>query len=90
MSLGPVPEDVKSKLGNANLSGVLVRGVRTDSVAAEGGLMPGTIVISVGGKTVAKPEDVKAELAKVKKGDAVLLRTIARNGKPGTATLVAP
>lgn len=85
-----IPDELKSRLSNPNLSGVLVSAVQPGGPAAEGGLTAGTIVVSVGGKPVSRPEELKAELAKVKKGDAVLLRTIARNGKSGTTTLVAP
>ena len=90
MALAPVTDALKGRLGNPSLVGVAVAGVRPGGAAAEGGLAPGTVIVAIGGKTVAQPSEVKAELAKVKKGETVLIRTVLRNGKPGTATLVAP
>ena len=90
MMVSPVTDEIKVQRKMPGLSGVLVTGVLPGGAAADSGLAPGTVIVSVAGKAVTKAEDLKLELAKAKKGEALLLRTIARNGQPGSATITAP
>jgi serine protease Do len=73
-----VPEDV---------SGALVVGVDAGSSAAEKGLQPGDVIVSVGQRPVASLADAKQEIEREKSGErgSVLLRVL----RDGNATFVA-
>jgi len=51
-------QQLRSRLGIAREGGLLVSTIQSDSPSAAGGLLVGDVVIAMGGKPVADPEDV--------------------------------
>jgi S1-C subfamily serine protease len=65
-----LPSDLQQKLGLQQDSGLLVLGVETGSPADKGGLFMGDVIISLGGQTIADPQDLQAALGPAVVGQA--------------------
>ena len=55
---GHVARRLRRSVGLPDREGVLVRGVEDDSLAATAGVQEGDLIVSVGGKNVADPDDL--------------------------------
>ncbi len=78
-TLLPVRGGRKAEYALQVTSGALVTGVDPDGPAAHAGIMPGDVIVAVGGRITPKPRDVTVELRDVSAGHAVVL-TIDRRG----------
>jgi S1-C subfamily serine protease len=65
-----LPSELQQKLGLQQESGLLVLGVESGSPADKGGLFMGDVVISLGGQTIADPQDLQAALGPAVVGQA--------------------
>jgi S1-C subfamily serine protease len=65
-----LPSDLRGKLGLEQESGLLVLGVESGSPADKGGLIMGDVIISLGGQTIADPQDLQAALGPAVVGNA--------------------
>jgi serine protease Do len=65
-----------NEVGGAGSQGVAVTAVDPNGPAAEHGMQTGDVILDVGGKMVAKPDDVRQELAAMQKAgkNTVLMR----------------
>ena len=59
MFLEPLTGEIAEQLGSARSSGIVVAKVLPGSLAARGGIMPRDIIISINGKEVSDPKEVK-------------------------------
>jgi serine protease Do len=59
-----------------SISGVVVPAVKSGSAAADAGLQPGVVILSVDGAAIASPAALKAKIAEARKAGktAVLMR----------------
>lgn len=77
MSLGLLTEDRRAELGLAEtVSGVVVLGVDTDSIAAEKGVRPGDVIVEVAQEAVSSPRDVLTRIEEAQgagRGSVLLL-----------------
>ena len=82
MSLEELSPTVRQQVGIPDdVDGVLVTGVKGDSPAAEAGIAPGDIVVSIGSDTVKTPAQVSSGIEKAKKSDrSSVLARINRGG----------
>ena len=74
LELAPLGKEQATKLKRKAGEGVLVSAVRRDSAAAEAGLRPGQVIVSVNRKRVDGVEAFHHELAEAKEGGKILLR----------------
>ena len=81
-----VTPDVANALGMTRPAGALVTNIAADSPAAEAGIEPGDIVISVDGKSVETPESLDYRLATLPMGSTAEIEVL-RNGKPTKLSL---
>ena len=59
LALAPLDREARREAGlAASVKGVLVTSVSPDSPAADKGIRPGDVIVKVGGRNVASPEDV--------------------------------
>jgi serine protease Do len=80
-TLAPLTPEMRERFGLAReVEGAVVTSLKSGGAAARAGLRVGDVILGVGGRDVASPEDVIAALREVE-GDALLLR-IARDGAP--------
>jgi serine protease Do len=80
VSLADAPPELRDKIGpNAPKEGAIVAAVTPGGPAAQAGLAPGDIVLSVGGQRVSTGNDVVARISEHKIGDAVDLG-VSRSG----------
>ncbi len=70
----PLGKEQAARLGRKAGEGVLLSAVRPDSAAADAGLRPGQVIVSVNRKTVNDVEAFHHELAEAKQGARILLR----------------
>jgi S1-C subfamily serine protease len=73
-------QQVRSRLAIESEGGLLVSTIQSDSPSAAGGLLVGDVIIAIGGKPVAEPEDV----LKVLNGDTAgrtLALKLVRGGR---------
>jgi serine protease Do len=76
MELMPLTNDTRSQYNiNNDVTGVVIGSVDPNSEAADKGLHPGDVIMSVGNKAVKTPADIEAGIADAKKSgrDSVLL-----------------
>ena len=88
LTLGELTRQARERFGiPEDVEGVLVLDVDAASAAAEKGLQPGDVIVSVGQKPVASLEDAKREIERQKKAEreSVLLRVV----RGGDASFVA-
>ena len=78
LSLAPA-----SKVGGAGNEGVVVTQVDPDGPAAAHGVQTGDVILDVGGKTVANPDEVRKALADARSGGK---RTVLMRVKSGDNT----
>lgn len=62
-----IPENLRERIGVPSRSGLMLLSVEEGSPAEQAGLQLGDILVSLGGKVIAEPEDLQEEL----RGDAV-------------------
>ncbi len=88
LTLGELTPTARERFGiPEEVEGAVVLDVDAASGAAEKGLKPGDVIVSVGQKTVASLEDAKREIERQKAADrgSVLLRVV----RAGDASFVA-
>jgi serine protease Do len=81
----PLTPQIGAQLGvEAGTQGLVVTNVDPNSDAAAKGVVPGTLVLSAGGRPVAAVADLEAAVAAAKQAgrEALLLRLRPRNGPP--------
>ena len=79
LTLGELTPPARERFGvPPDIEGALVLGVDPASGAAEKGLQPGDVIVSVGQKPVASPADAKREIERLKAESrgSVLLRVV--------------
>ncbi len=74
LSVQTLTEDVARRWGYENLSGVIVTGVESASLAQEYGIVPGVLITEVNRKPVRNVRQFREELAEALKKGKVLLR----------------
>ena len=81
MQFGSLDPQARRGLGIQD-GGVVIASVQPGSPADQAGLERGDVIIAIGSRPVAKPEDVAKELASAQKAQArtVLLRIVNRQG----------
>jgi S1-C subfamily serine protease len=80
-------QQVRSRLAIESEGGLLVSTIQSDSPSAAGGLLVGDVIIAIGGKPVAEPEDV----LKVLNGDTAgrtLALKLVRGGRLETVEVL--
>jgi len=81
LSVQNVTPDVARSLGLEQPDGVVVRGVRDDSPAANAGIRPGDVIVAVDRQSVKSVDDMKRVLAKHQAGTPTLLLVHRDGGK---------
>jgi S1-C subfamily serine protease len=76
-----LPEALRGRLGLAQETAVIAVNVRAESPAAAAGLIIGDIIVSIGGATIAEPEDLVAVLRPEQVGQTVVVKVV-RGGEP--------
>jgi len=66
-----ISKEVRHALGAPEDSGVLVNGVKSDSVAAEAGIKPGDVIVEVAGQKVKNVSSIRRSLADKDAGQTV-------------------
>ena len=85
----PSAEDqymIQQGLNPANIKGVYITGVQTESAAAAAGLKEGDIIQSVDGVRLSSSSEFSERIARHQPGDVIKL-TYLRNGNTGTASV---
>jgi S1-C subfamily serine protease len=80
-------QQLRSRLGIAREGGLLISMIQSDGPSAAGGLLLGDVIIGIGGKPVAEPEDV----LKVLNGDTAgrtLALELVRGGRLETVEVL--
>jgi serine protease Do len=72
LTVAPVTPEVARELGIEAGSGVLVRAVKSGSVAEDAGLQPGDVILEVNRKAVKSVEAFKDAVGGAKKGESLL------------------
>ena len=70
----PLDEKLADRLGRKKGSGIVIRSVKPGSTAAEAGLLPGHVVLSINRKSVRSPKEFHQALAASKGSGRVLFR----------------
>jgi serine protease Do len=73
--------DAKVKKDYKVDNGAFVESVHPGGIAQERGVLKGDVILSVGEKTIANPEELKSVLKKLKAGDAVMFRVKGEDKK---------
>jgi len=76
-----LPDHVRERLSLAQRTAVIAVNVKPGSPAAAAGLIIGDVIVSMGGHTIAEPNDVVAVLRPDQVG-AVVTVSILRGGEP--------
>lgn len=77
---------VANQLNLKTTSGALIRSVTPNSAAADAGLKRNDVIIAVGGTAVSSPDQVGAEIRRLKPGDKVNL-LVEQNGNQKTVSV---
>ncbi len=85
VSTTAITPEIASEFGLSQTSGALVTDVQAGQAAAKAGVQPGDVIVSLGGKDVASPEDLVAALRAHKPGERVPL-VVVRGGDRRTLT----
>jgi serine protease Do len=82
LQLGSLNDQMRQRLNlKKDVKGVVVTGVKDDSQAAELGIQPGDVIMSINNQPVTAPRDAAAKLAAAEKsGDKNLLLLLNRRG----------
>lgn len=89
MALEPLTPKLRQSYNVAkNITGLLVTGIKEDSIAAARGIRPGDVLVEVNQQALSMPEDINQIFATAEreKRGYVLLR-VARGGETGFVTL---
>jgi serine protease Do len=84
MQLAPMTPDTRDQYGiDDSMKGVVVTSVDPDSDAATKGLQPGDVIVSIGGKAMNSPADVRNSVADAKKSgrNSVLMLVGGQQGE---------
>jgi S1-C subfamily serine protease len=76
-----LPESLRQRLGLTQGTAVIAVDVRADTPAATGGLVIGDVIVSIGGRAIAEPEDLMAVLRPDRVGETVTV-SVLRGGEP--------
>jgi hypothetical protein len=79
--LAPLSDDVRTRQHIIRGAGVLIEAVIPDTTAAEGGISPGDVLLTVNGKSVTTVEEAIETTAVMTAADKVQL-TLVRDGQP--------
>ena len=82
----PLPQPIQQAIGRQQATGLLAMGVEPGGPADKGGLILGDILVGIGGKPVAEMEDLQAELAGERVGQATSVEVI-RGGQTHTVSV---
>jgi serine protease Do len=82
-----ITSDVARRLGMRSTEGVLITDVAEDSPAAEAGLEPGDVILSINNEPVKNLSDYSKIISQVKKGDSAMM--LVRNVRDGSTLYVA-
>lgn len=80
ISVLPISEELRAKLGAARDRGVLVDTVRSDAPAAKAGLQVGDVITAVDGDAVQSAADIVNAMSDRKRGQGVTM-TVVRDGR---------
>jgi len=80
VGIQPVTDDIAAALGLDAAEGTLVSSVTRDSPAAQAGLMPGDVILSLGGEPIDGPRALSLAVADLEVGSDATL-SILRDGK---------
>jgi serine protease Do len=90
IEVGPLTEEIRRQIGKKDLQGVVITQVLPDSPAAQKGIEPNDIVISVDRREVRSPDEFQKLVAAKGKEKAVLLHLIDhRTGRAGFVVVSA-
>jgi serine protease Do len=80
LALAPVDETARQRLG-VDARGVLVQRVEPNSPAAENGIRPGDVIVSVNDREVSRPSEIAEEWAKSRRENKPILLRVNRDGQ---------
>jgi len=80
LALAPVDETARQRLG-VDARGVLVQRVEPNSPAAENGIRPGDVIVSVNDREVSRPSEIADEWAKSRRENKPILLRVNREGQ---------
>lgn len=81
LSLAPLDGQLREQLGiDGAVSGLVVAGVASGSVAARAGIRRGDVIVEAGGTAITAPADLSQLMAGSADGDRPILLRIYRNG----------
>lgn len=82
VAVAPVPEAARSRLGlEPGTSGLLIQQVEPDSPAAETGLRPGDVIVSVNNRAVTAATDVATAWTEAQRQNRPILLRVSRQGQ---------
>ena len=82
----PLPQPIQQALGRQQATGLLAMGVEPGGPADKGGVILGDILVGIGGKAITEMEDLQAELAGERVGQATPIEVI-RGGQSHSLTV---
>ncbi|MBA1159322.1 Do family serine endopeptidase [Microvirga mediterraneensis] len=80
VALAPIDEEARRRLGS-DATGVLVQQVAPNSPAAENGIRPGDVIVSVNNRDVTRPADVAQAWSQAQKDKKPVLLRVKRDGQ---------
>lgn len=83
VQIQPLTQDIADSLALKDTKGALVAETQPDTPAAEAGIKPGDVILSVNGEAMAGPKEVTKRISQIKPGDTVKV-TLMRDGKEQT------
>jgi serine protease Do len=87
LELAPLTSDRRQELGLSAPGGVLVSGVTPGSPADQSGLQAGDVILGIGGKPVASPDDAASRIHAAETGNRPALPVLVMRG--GTTAYLA-
>ncbi len=88
IQLTPIPEDMKTKLGQKDMKGVFISRIDPNSSTVDTGMMRGDIIVEANQKEIQTPKDfVNAVEAAKKANRKHILLLVNRNGEPRFVSL---
>lgn len=86
VQIQPVTQDIADSLSLKDTKGALVAETQPDTPAAEAGIKPGDVILSVNGEAMAGPKEVTKRISQIKPGDTVKV-TLMRDGREQTLSV---